>query len=278
MSAPPESSTARTPPPRSLPRSSWDRNRPAESLSAYPGVRRRQSVLMDEGGMKVIEDYAHHPAEIRAVLTSIRGAVPQGGRMIAVFQPHRHSRTAQFKAEFAASLALADSVHLMDVYSAGEEPVSGGTTADIYAEIGRGAPLLKVSYLPGASKAFFSSLLRDSGAGDIVVFVGAGDIDQRAREWIAEVRKAAEFVKENGTVSEGGGPASLKDRHTCARDVALAEKTTMRVGGAARLYAEPTTENDLSTLLVEARRALGAPCSCLAEAPTLSSPTRGWRA
>ena len=223
------------------------------SLSAYPGVRRRQSVLMDEGGLKVIEDYAHHPAEIRAVLASLRARLPQGGRMIAVFQPHRHSRTAQFKAEFAASLSLADSVHLLDVYSAGERPVSGGTTADIYAEMRRGAPLLKVSYLPGASAAFLSSLLRDARPGDLVVFVGAGDIDQRAREWIAEVRKAVETSRKWDLFAESVRPL-LSGTANLLREEPLAEKTTMRVGGAARLYAEPTTEDDLRTLILEARK------------------------
>ena len=100
-----------------------------ESLADYPGVRRRQAVLMQEAGVTVLEDYAHHPAEIRALLSSLRRRVAPPGRLIAVFQPHRHSRTAQFKAEFAASLALADSVHLLDVYSAGEQPASGGTTS-----------------------------------------------------------------------------------------------------------------------------------------------------
>jgi len=107
-------------------------------LSEYPGVRRRQAVIMKEGGLTVMEDYAHHPAEIRALLPSLRKRLAPGGRLIAVFQPHRHSRTARFKAEFAAALTLADIVHLLDVYSAGESPVSGGTTADIYAEIKRG--------------------------------------------------------------------------------------------------------------------------------------------
>ena len=102
-------------------------------------MRRRQAVLLEEGGLTVMEDYAHHPSEIRALLPSLRERLAPGGRLIAVFQPHRHSRTARFKAEFAASLALADSVHLLDVYSAGEAPVSGGTTADIYAEIKRSA-------------------------------------------------------------------------------------------------------------------------------------------
>jgi UDP-N-acetylenolpyruvoylglucosamine reductase len=223
------------------------------SLSAYPGVRRRQAVLMEEGGLTVIEDYAHHPAEIRALLSSMRGRVAPGGRLIAVFQPHRHSRTAQFKAEFAASLSLADSVHLLDVYSAGESPVSGGTTADIYVEMRRGSPMLKVSYLPGDGAGFLSSLLRDAKPGDLVAFVGAGDIDQKAREWIGEARKAAETSGKWDRMADEVRPLLSKTAEL-AREEPLAEKTTLRVGGAARLYAEPTSVDDLRTLLVEARR------------------------
>jgi UDP-N-acetylmuramate--alanine ligase len=223
------------------------------SLSAYPGVRRRQAVLLEEGGLTVIEDYAHHPAEIRALLSSLRGRVAPGGRLIAVFQPHRHSRTAQFKAEFAASLSLADSVHLLDVYSAGESPVSGGTAADIYVEIRRCAPLLKVSYLPGGEAGFMSTLQRDARPGDLVAFVGAGDIDQTAREWIAAVRRSAETSRKWDRMAEEVRPLLSKTAEL-ARDEPLAEKTTLRVGGAARLYAEPTTVEDLRTLLREARR------------------------
>src|SRR5208283_3380599 len=99
------------------------------ALAGYSGIRRRQAVLSADGPT-VVEDYAHHPTEIRALLTSLRQRMAGRGRLIAVFQPHRFSRTAQFKAEFAAALSLADRVHLLDVYSAGEAPVDGGTAAD----------------------------------------------------------------------------------------------------------------------------------------------------
>jgi UDP-N-acetylenolpyruvoylglucosamine reductase len=243
------------------------------SLSAYPGVRRRQAVLMDEGGLTVIEDYAHHPAEIRALLSSLRGRVKPGGRLIAVFQPHRHSRTAQFKSEFAASLSLADSVHLLDVYSAGESPVSGGTTADIYVEMRRGAPLLKVSYLPGDGAGFMSCLLRDAGKGDLVAFVGAGDIDRKAREWIGEVRRESENTVRWDRLADEVRPL-LSAAAVLAREEPLAERTTLRVGGAARLYAEPATVGDLRTLLQEARRR-AVPILMLGRGSNLIVPDEG---
>ncbi|HEY5079988.1 MAG TPA: UDP-N-acetylmuramate dehydrogenase [Opitutaceae bacterium] len=242
-------------------------------LSEFPGVGRRQAVLMEEGGIAVLEDYAHHPAEIRALLSSLRQRLAAPGRLIAVFQPHRHSRTARFKSEFAASLALADSVHLLDVYAAGESPVSGGTTADIYSEMKRGAPLHKVSYLPGQASSTFPHLLADARPGDLIVFVGAGDINLAARAWIDAARRRISRSLRWDRFCESVRPR-LSAATKLTRDEALAPKTTMRVGGAARLYAEPSSEDDLRTLLVEA--AAGAvPVYMLGRGSNLIVPDEG---
>jgi UDP-N-acetylmuramate--L-alanine ligase/UDP-N-acetylenolpyruvoylglucosamine reductase len=221
------------------------------SLADFPGVRRRQAVLLEERGITVMEDYAHHPAEIRALLSSLRARIEPPGRLVAVFQPHRYSRTAQFKTEFAASLALADRVHLLDVYSAGETPVSGGTTADIYAEMKRGTPLLPVAYVPGAHPGELSGLRSGVRPGDFIVFVGAGDISQSAHSWADAVRsslgRAAHWDRLAETLR-----ADLAKGSRLAREEPLSGKTTLRVGGAARLYAEPSSEQDLRTLLIHA--------------------------
>jgi UDP-N-acetylmuramate--L-alanine ligase/UDP-N-acetylenolpyruvoylglucosamine reductase len=243
------------------------------SLADYPGVRRRQAVLLEEGGLTAVEDYAHHPAEIRALLPSLRRRVAPGGRLIAVFQPHRHSRTAQFKAEFAASLALADSVHLLDVYSAGESPVSGGTTADVYAELKRGAPLLSVSYLPGDGAGCIPALLREAKPGDLVVFVGAGDIDRTARAWVGAVRGAIARSQRWDRFADRVRPLLSRDSKL-ARDEPLARKTTLRVGGPARLYCEPAGEDDLRTILLEAAMD-GAPVFVLGRGSNLIVPDEG---
>jgi UDP-N-acetylmuramate--alanine ligase len=243
------------------------------SLADYPGVRRRQAVLMEEGGLTVMEDYAHHPAEIRALLPSLRRRVAPGGRLIAVFQPHRHSRTAQFKAEFAASLALADSVHLLDVYSAGEPPVSGGTTADVYAEIKRGAPQLPVSYLPGEGSGLIAALLRDAKPGDLVVFVGAGNIDQTGRAWVEAARAQMGRSLRWDRLADSLRPLISK-ASKLTRDEPLAAKTTLRVGGGARLYAEPTSEEDLRALLLWAGKE-AVPTHILGRGSNLIVPDEG---
>jgi UDP-N-acetylmuramate--alanine ligase len=221
-------------------------------LHDYPGVRRRQAVLLAADGITALEDYAHHPVEIRALLASLRRRPAEQGRLVAVFQPHRFSRTAQFKAEFAAALALADRVHLLDVYPAGEAPIAGGTSADIYAELKKNAAVIPVSYFPGNDAGFCRALSNEVKSRDLVVFIGAGDIDRKARDWIALVqadRAEARRWDERFTALKRklGAATRLK------REESLAPKTTMRVGGAARIYAEPASIADLQTLLLEAR-------------------------
>jgi UDP-N-acetylmuramate--L-alanine ligase/UDP-N-acetylenolpyruvoylglucosamine reductase len=242
-------------------------------LADFPGVRRRQSVLPAPGGLTVIEDYAHHPAEIRALLASLRTRVGADGRLIVVFQPHRFSRTAQFKAEFAAALTVADSVHLLDVYAAGESPSVGGTTADIYAELKRIAAALPVSYLPGGDSEFFRALSRDVRRGDLVAFVGAGDIDRKARAWL-EVLAAEALQARRWDEFFAAVKPLLAPETKFKREEPLATKTTMRIGGAARVYAEPASIPDLQALLGEAA-ARGVEVFMLGRGSNLIVPDEG---
>jgi len=221
-------------------------------MADYPGVRRRQTVLHAAEDFVVVEDYAHHPAEIRALLTSLRRRVT--GRLLAAFQPHRFSRTAQFKTEFAAALAGADRVYLLDVYSAGESHIVGGTTADLYAELRSKAPTLPVSYCPGHPDALLDQLRRDARKGDFVAFIGAGDIDQHARTWVSSIAEQARHAARwDDFAAQLRGHVSVNTK--VKREESLAEKTTMRVGGAARIYAEPANVEDLRAMLIAAKAA-----------------------
>ncbi len=239
------------------------------SLGGFAGVRRRQSVL-HASTIRVYEDYAHHPTEIRALLSSLRKIVGPSlvdgpgtaqapalhnsrGRLVIVFQPHRYTRTAQFKAEFAAALAGADKLFLMDVYAASESPVAGGTTADIYAELKKSGVADHVTYLPGNDAGLLKALEGALQPGDTLAFVGAGDIEQTARQFVAR-RKAAE---QREAAWDGFLPvarAKLSPETKLLEREILANKTTMRVGGPARVYAEPANAEDLAHLLVEAAR------------------------
>ena len=223
----------------------------SQALAEFPGVRRRQAVLSVEGGVTVIEDYAHHPAEIRALLTSLRRRVASGGRLVVVFQPHRFSRTAQFKADFAAALALADQVHLLEVYSAGEAPIAGGTTSDVLAELKRLAPAADVQYSPGDHR-FLDTLQAGVRAGDLVAFVGAGSIDRKARDWLELRLKPAKAMTSWDELTAELKPRLIEGTKL-TREESLAVKTTIRVGGPARLYVEPRGVEDLQTILRQAK-------------------------
>lgn len=242
-------------------------------LQDYPGVRRRQGILHAAGGLTVIEDYAHHPAEIRALLTGLRRRMGGRGRLLVVFQPHRFSRTAQFKAEFAASLALGDRLHLLEVYSAGEGPVAGGSAADVLAECQRVAPALPADCLPGGDKDLFPLLTREAQAGDWVAFVGAGNIDRTARRWLATLPTAAGAVQHwddlAAALARGVSPET-----PIRREEPLAARTTLRVGGSARLYAEPASAGDLQGLLRQAAR-LEVPVFILGRGSNLIVPDEG---
>lgn len=227
-------------------------------LASFPGVRRRQSVLLNDSQVTALEDYAHHPAEIRALLESLRQRLgthteaPQG-RLVVAFQPHRFSRTAQFKTEFAASLALADSVHLLDVYGAGESALSGGTTADLYAELKRVAPQLSVTYFPGDKVGFHRALSQDIRRGDLLAFVGAGDIDREARVWLSTYRQKQSDAARWDERAEHLR-ANLSPTSKVIREESLAGRTTLRVGGAARILCEPSSLADLQTMVAYAHQ------------------------
>ncbi len=157
----------------------FDLDRVAAALSDFRGVRRRLEVKGERGGVRVYDDYAHHPTEVRAALSALRELEP--GRLVAVFQPHLYSRTKAFAAQFGAALALADEVAVLDVYPAREEPigplagVSGLDVARAAADSGHGK---RVIWLPTATKAeaFLSRRLELLPDGSFLVTIGAGDI------------------------------------------------------------------------------------------------------
>ncbi len=216
----------------------------ADLLANYPGVRRRQAVVAGGAGFMVVEDYAHHPAEINALLAGLRGRVPEKGRLRVVFQPHRFSRTAQFRAAFAAALGAADALYLLDVYGAGEPVLAGGTSADLAGEIRLAHAALPLVYLPGEHRAVYERLDADLRPGDVVAIVGAGDLDVSARAWLAGRDTAGWWDRLAGELA----PCLSADTKI-QREAPLAGKTTLGVGGAARLYAEPANEGDLLALI-----------------------------
>ncbi|MGH7544229.1 MAG: glutamate ligase domain-containing protein, partial [Gemmatimonadota bacterium] len=130
----------------------------------------------EDADVLIVDDYAHHPSEIAATLASARSGWP-GRRIVAVFQPHLYSRTRALAAEFGAALAGADLVFVTDVYAAREDPLPG-VSGRLVSAAARAASADAVDVENGAADAV-SARLRP---GDLVVTMGAGDIDRVARE------------------------------------------------------------------------------------------------
>ena len=147
----------------------------AASLKKFGGVRRRFQLKGARAGVRVVDDYAHHPTEVNATLEAARATQSNGGRVIAVFQPHRYSRTRRFYREFGEAFSCADAVLITEVYGAGEMPqpgVNGKLIVDAVCE----TPLHPdVYYLPDQT-AIPHVLSELSNPGDVVLTLGAGDI------------------------------------------------------------------------------------------------------
>jgi UDP-N-acetylmuramate--alanine ligase len=147
-------------------------------LAAFGGVERRFQRLGEAGGVAVVDDYAHHPTEIRATLEAARAAYP-GRRIVAAFQPHLFSRTRDFAGEFGEALTLADDVFLTAIYPAREQPIAG-VTADLITRAVRRAGG-DVRWV-GDRSALAEALARAVQAGDVVFTIGAGDITKTGPE------------------------------------------------------------------------------------------------
>ena len=141
----------------------------AQALATFQGVKRRFDIRVNKLRHCYIDDYAHHPEEIRACLKAVRAAFPTQ-RLTVVFQPHLYSRTRDFMDEFASVLALADELILLDIYPARERPIEGITSAALLEKV----PMNDKKLCP---KSELISLI-DSEKPELLVTMGAGDIDR----------------------------------------------------------------------------------------------------
>ena len=156
-----------------------------DGLAAFEGVRRRFESVGSAAGVRVFDDYAHHPTEVHATLEAVR-AVAGDGRSVVVFQPHLYSRTETFAREFGQALSLADEVFVLDVYAAREQPIAGVSGASVAEHV-----TVPVRYVPNFS-AVADLVASSARPGDVVVTMGAGDVTLLGREILAAVQ--ARFV------------------------------------------------------------------------------------
>lgn len=140
----------------------------ARALANFSGASRRFELKGEARGVRVFDDYAHHPTEVRAALTAAR-SVAGGHKVHVLFQPHLFSRTREFAREFADALNLADTALVLDIYPAREDPIPGVTSQLIAEHLAHGGRLVE-------SGAAVDALAAAAGPGDVVLTVGAGDV------------------------------------------------------------------------------------------------------
>ncbi len=183
----------------------------ARGLAAFRGVERRFQRIGEAAGVVVIDDYAHHPTEIRATLAAARAAFP-GRRLLVAFQPHLYTRTRDFAGEFGAALAEADEVFLTEIYPAREQPIEGVSSSLVEAALLQAASGPRAAPRDGASAGHATESAAASPArlawrgergelaaalahavrgGDVVITLGAGDITRTGPELLAQLTAAA---------------------------------------------------------------------------------------
>ena len=145
-----------------------------DGLETFTGSKRRFELKGEVGGIRVIDDYGHHPTEIRVTLETARRSVGSGN-LFVIFQPHRYSRTAAFAHEFAQALEIADTVYLLEIYPASEAPIPGISSLLISSQM---TPE-KAHYEPSMIEVV-EQVVRQAKSGDLIMTLGAGDVSSLA--------------------------------------------------------------------------------------------------
>ncbi|MFQ5508506.1 MAG: UDP-N-acetylmuramate--L-alanine ligase [Leptospirillia bacterium] len=143
------------------------------ALAGFSGVGRRFEKKGEAGGVTVVDDYGHHPTEVKAILAAARESFP-GRRLLVVFQPHRYSRTHDQMETFARAFHSADTLLLMDIYAAGEAPVEGVTSKVLLEKI-QGFGHRDARYAAD-DEAVMAYLTESAAPGDVLITLGAGDV------------------------------------------------------------------------------------------------------
>jgi UDP-N-acetylmuramate--alanine ligase len=154
-----------------------------EALESFAGTGRRFELKAEVREMMIVEDYAHHPTEIMATLDAAKRGWPR--RVVAVFQPHRYTRLAHLRAEFARSFNQADVLLLTEIYPAGEDPIPGVSGRALYEDVQQFGHK-DVHFEPDLKKVP-AALLKIVRPDDIVIFLGAGNITKAVPEFIKKL-------------------------------------------------------------------------------------------
>ncbi len=204
----------------------------ATALEAFRGAKRRFEIIHDSPRQTIIDDYGHHPTEIAATLATAR----TGGhsRVIAMFQPHRYTRTQALREAFGRAFALADHVFVSDIYPASEKPIpgiSGQTLVDAMHAAGH----TSATHVPDIERIHqaAAALAED---GDLILSLGAGNIHEAGH-------RLAQDLKMRDTLQSVMGAGRIKLYEP------LSKHTTMRIGGPAQFWVEPESEEGFADLV-----------------------------
>ncbi len=213
--------------------------------------KRRYETVCERDGVRVISDYAHHPTEVAALVRMARQA--HGGRLLAVFQPHRYTRTAALGGDFPAAFAGVDSLVLVPVYAASEPPLPGGLACDLYARFRESAVAgVPVPLLATSLEQAWGFLRRQLRSGDRLLVIGAGDVEKIAGWAKTEYEKGAAAHRDGSPYL---GSPCLSSDSVWRVDEPLGVKTTYRVGGCADYWAAVASEADAGAVLRFCREA-----------------------
>jgi UDP-N-acetylmuramate--alanine ligase len=205
----------------------------AEALESFRGAKRRFEIKYRSDRFMFVDDYGHHPTEIRATLGSAR----QTGRkrIITMFQPHRYTRTEALKDEFGRAFEDTDVLVVADVYAASESPIPGVSGQTIVDAIAQQTGQENCAFQPRREQITYD-VGRILEPGDLVITLGAGNIHEQG----AALAKDVAVMDELNAVM-GAGTIKLYEP--------LAKHTTMRIGGPAQFWAEPETEEGFARMV-----------------------------
>lgn len=202
--------------------------------------RRFQWMTPRDAAVRVVMDYAHHPTEIQAMLSMARLQNPK--RLRVVFQPHRYSRTLRLMDQFVGAFEGVQELILLPVYAASEHPVPGGMSHDLYAELRRNNPIRPLLLARDVGETV-GYLRRTARTGDLILVVGAGDVERVAHELKEGPTLPLTENRPFQTLSK-----LLPDEAQLEPNASLAPYSFYRVGGCAELIAAPRDVPALSAL------------------------------
>src|ERR1051325_2652710 len=209
----------------------------ARAIAPFKGALRRQQEIFRDARFRVYDDYGHHPQEIRATLSALKALRPR--RLLVAFQPHRYTRTQHLLAEFATCFDDAAKLWIAEIYAASEAAIPGINSTRLAEAIN--AHGQRAAFVPTLHE-LRETVRGEMQPGDLVLFLGAGDITHAARQLAGQLREERPDMMEIIHARLGD---LLSAESVVKRDEPLARRTTLRVGGKADFYVEPASETEI---------------------------------